>query len=44
VNSLCRLPVSDRMVYSVFGGGGPLDFLTGHHVDTLIVSGGEIDA
>ena len=35
--------VIDRMVYSAFGGGKLLDFLTGHHVDTLIVSGGETD-
>ena len=33
--------VIDRMVYSAFGGGRLLDFLTGHHVDTLIASGGE---
>ena len=31
------------MVYSAFGGGRLLDFLTGPHVDTLIVSGGETD-
>ena len=35
--------VIDRMVYSAFGGGRLLDFLTGHHVDTLIISGGETD-
>jgi nicotinamidase-related amidase len=35
--------VIDRMVYSAFGNGALLDFLTGHHVDTLIVSGGETD-
>jgi nicotinamidase-related amidase len=35
--------VIDRMVYSAFGGGRLPDFLTGHHVDTLIVSGGETD-
>jgi nicotinamidase-related amidase len=31
------------MVYSGFGGGRLLDFLSTHHVDTLIVSGGETD-
>ena len=35
--------VIDRMVYSAFGGGRLLDFLTSHHVDTLIISGGETD-
>jgi nicotinamidase-related amidase len=35
--------VIDRMVYSAFGGGRLLDFLIEHHVDTLIVSGGETD-
>jgi nicotinamidase-related amidase len=36
--------VIDRMVYSAFGGGRLHDFLIGHHVDTLVVSGGETDA
>ena len=35
--------VIDRMVYSAFGGGRLLGFLTKHHVDTLIISGGETD-
>jgi nicotinamidase-related amidase len=35
--------VIDRMVYSGFGAGRLLDFLSTHHVDTLIVSGGETD-
>jgi nicotinamidase-related amidase len=35
--------VIDRMVYSGFGGGKLLAFLAEHHVDTLIVSGGETD-
>jgi len=35
--------VIDRMVYSAFGGGKLHDFLIGHHVDTLVVSGGETD-
>lgn len=35
--------VIDRMVYSAFGSGRLLDFLAGHHVETLIVSGGETD-
>ena len=35
--------VIDRSVYSAFGGGRLLDFLIGHHVDTLVVSGGETD-
>ena len=35
--------VVDRSVYSAFGGGRLLDFLTERHVDTLIVSGGETD-
>jgi nicotinamidase-related amidase len=35
--------VIDRMVYSGFGGGRLLDFLSSHNVDTLIVSGGETD-
>jgi nicotinamidase-related amidase len=35
--------VIDRMVYSAFGGGRLLGFLSKHHVDTLIISGGETD-
>jgi nicotinamidase-related amidase len=35
--------VIDRTVYSAFGGGALLDFLSEHHVDTLIVSGAETD-
>ena len=35
--------VIDRTVYSAFGGGTLLDFLSEHHIDTLIVSGGETD-
>jgi nicotinamidase-related amidase len=35
--------VIDRMVYSGFGGGRLLDFLTKHYVDTLIITGGETD-
>jgi nicotinamidase-related amidase len=35
--------VIDHMVYSGFGGGHLLDILGSHHVDTLIVSGGETD-
>lgn len=31
------------MVYSTFGGGRLLEFLTERHVDTPIVSGGETD-
>jgi nicotinamidase-related amidase len=33
--------VIDRMVYSAFGGGRLLGFLTKHHVDTLIIRVGE---
>jgi nicotinamidase-related amidase len=35
--------VIDRMVYSAFGEGRLLGFLTKHRVDTLIISGGETD-
>ena len=44
-DSAQRPPASviDRMVHSAFGGGRLLEFLAGHHVDTLIVSGGETD-
>ena len=35
--------VIDRMVYSAFAGGRLVEFLSEHHVDTLIVSGGETD-
>ncbi len=35
--------VIDRTVYSAFGGGTLLDFLSQHQVNTLIVSGGETD-
>lgn len=35
--------VIDRTVYSAFGGDRLHPFLTEHHVDTLIVSGGETD-
>ena len=31
------------LAYSAFGGGRLLDFLIGHHVDTLVVSGGDTD-
>jgi len=33
----------DRMMYSAFSDGRLRDFLNEHHVDTLIVSGGETD-
>jgi nicotinamidase-related amidase len=35
--------VIDRMVYSAFAGSRLVEFLSEHHVDTLIISGGETD-
>jgi nicotinamidase-related amidase len=35
--------IIDRMGYSAFGGGRLQEYLQKHHVDTLMISGGETD-